>query len=171
VKILHRLLGVITFKTPVYREIIEEANFWKETAVFMVVSALASSLSFTRLNGFTVQSVTRLIIPLINWVLFGYLCAFFMRIIYKASVSATGIMKIYSYAQIYGIFGLLLTMWAGKSPLGLLIGDAFLVLSLIAEFIGVREASQTSPGRTLVIFCLSFLVLIPFTLISTLIFA
>jgi hypothetical protein len=163
-KIVQRLFGIVTFKSVTYREIIENVNIWREPIFFIAFTALINSLSSVLDNGFTPQSIMQLTAPFISWILLGYLCSFFMKKIYKLDVPATNIMKIDGYVRLFPFLGMLLLGWNRTHPshslvnfLLSLFGFALAFLFYFANVIGVREASQASTGRAVLIFSLSFL--------------
>jgi hypothetical protein len=167
-KILQRLFGVVMLKPDVYREIIENASLWKESAIFIVFAALVNGYSVTWTTSLSSQIIVRSTTPFISWFLFGYLCTFFLKTIYQVNISAKGVMKIYGYVQIFSLVRLLLINWKATDPLTNLLvsmlGYALVILFYIANVIGVREASQVSTGKALVVFFLSFLIILVFSI-------
>ena len=157
--IFRRLLGVVLFRSTTYKEIAESANLWAESALLVISLAVANSLAYTLLNGPTSQSVLRLISPPINWALFGYLSTFLIRKLFNAEMPVTRILNVYAYALVPGALGLLLfTMARGVSgSWGAWIVLLLTWLTIIAAIIGIREASQITTLRAILIFAISFI--------------
>jgi len=153
-RILQNLVGVATYKPAVYREISESADLWKESVPLVALSAVLSGLADILQHGFSAQNVVRFIFPLLGWVLFCSMCAFFAKRFYKADIPLIKFLRVYSYTQLITSLGLIATTNLATRWLGFII----ILLAIPSAVIGIREASQLSTGKATLIFVLSIVV-------------
>lgn len=168
--ILRRLIGVMTFRLPTYREIAESSRLQWDSVLLVIALAVANGLAYAALHGPSFPAATRLIYPLLAWSLYGYLGSFVIRVLFKSDASAIRILNIFGYAQVAGALGVLLTTLfggdAGASMLGMariLISALSLVLllvTIVATILGFHEAGHMTRLQAVIVFLVCFAVVL-----------
>lgn len=147
---MNRLLGVITLKAPVYKEIAEDQNATTTAAIIVVVmaifggilAALAMSLVGAGLpadapaGSPTGMAISTIINTIISWLIGSTVFAFVANAL-GGRTNIGEMLRVFGYTQIFQVLNII-------PCLGTI---AALVLSVIGAIIGIREASGFSTGK------------------------
>ena len=157
---LERILGVITLKTPIYRQIADDKTATTQAAMIVVIVTLiqgfctglvkstASGVSVDLLGGLA-QAVSNLVLGLIGWVVSAWLLAMIAKAL-GGKTDTSEMLRVTGFVQVFGLTGIL-NLAALISPVLIcvtsIISIVVLILSLIGYTIGVREAAEFSTGK------------------------
>jgi hypothetical protein len=155
-----RLMGIVTFKAPVYREVAEDKSATTTAAIIVVVMAALGGFSANLFDGegniFFVAALTSAVlsifIQLLNWGVSSWVLAkvagmFGGKTDTNEMLRITGFVQIFTAVNLIGLLvGISVTLACIVSPLYLV---AF-VLVIIGNLIGVREAAEFSTGNAIV---------------------
>jgi hypothetical protein len=158
-----RIMGVITLKTPVYREIADDKTATGQAATVLIIVTLISSF-FTGLvvvsNGTVhaslgdaiVRAIVGLIIGLIAWVFTAWVLSFVAGLLDgKTNTSemlrVTGFVQVFSLVNVLTILGLISPALICVTSL---VGFVVAILSLVGYIIGVREAAEFTTAKAII---------------------
>lgn len=147
---MERLLGVITLKAPVYKEIAEDQNATTTAAIIVVVMAIfggilaAIALGLAGAGvpaGASVASpirvaVSTVINTIIGWLIGSAVFAFVANAL-GGRTNTGEMLRVFGYTQIFQVLNIIPCLGA----------IAALVLSVIGAIIGIREAGGFSTGK------------------------
>lgn len=166
--VFERLLGVITLKAPIYREIAEDHSATLQAAIIVVVVALivgaitalgasnATLASVTNAAGVASQppvknpvggAVVMVIDELLIWIVGSFFIAGVARGYFHGSTDTGEILRIFGYTR---IFQILLILGVFGSPVAAVVSIAGMALSIIGTVIGVREAASFDTGKAVI---------------------
>ncbi len=161
---VNRLLGVITLKPPVYREIAEDKNATGQAAAIVIIMALisgivgaailaafGSALPVGTATGSPIGSAVRTIITaIISWLIGGWLIAFVATTFFGGKTDTGEMLRVFGFTQIFQIIAII-------PCIGWLVA---LVLSLIGAVIGIREAAEFDNTKAILTAVVAFVVLL-----------
>lgn len=149
---MDRLMGVLTLKSPVYKQIAEDKSATTTAGIIVVVvsliagvlsavflSSFASSLpAGTPVPSFLGSVVRSLLSAILGWLVGSWVIAFIAKML--GGKTDTGeMLRVFGFTQIFGLLAIV--------PIcGAIVG---LVLSIIAAVIGIREAAEFSTGKAI----------------------
>jgi hypothetical protein len=157
---MDRLMGVITLKAPVYRQIAEDTTATTQAAIIVVVVSLISGFfgglvtgeGGVSIVGAIVGTILGVIFGLIAWVVSAWILQFVAKML--GGKTDTGeMLRVTGFVQIFGIVSVLEILVAFSTALSCITGLVSLVvgiLSLIGYVIGVREAAEFSTGNAII---------------------
>ena len=160
---MERLMGVLTLKAPVYKQIAEDKSATTMAAIIVVVvallsgvlsvvflSAAASSLPpGTPVPSFLGSVVRALLSAILGWLVGSWVIGFVANML--GGKTDTGeMLRVFGFAQIFGLLAIVPVCG----------GLVALVLSLIAAVIGVREAGGFSTGKAILTCVIAFVALL-----------
>src|SRR5437660_243965 len=141
--ITNRLMGVITYKAPVYREIADDRTATGQAATILIVVALIVGLGQGALRGganagttIIGSAIANVIGALIGWYIVSWVLAWVSKQFFQGKTDTGEMLRVTGYAYVFNIIGII-------SILGLVA----LILYLIAFVIGIREAAEVSTGQ------------------------
>ena len=159
---LDRIMGVITLKAPVYREIADDQTATGQAATLLIIVTLIQSFfsglvvvtagtAHVSLGGGIVKAIVGLIFGLIAWVFTAWVLSFVAGALGgKTSTGemlrVTGFVQIFSLVNVLAILGLIspsLTCVTG------LLSFVVAIMSLVGYIIGVREAAEFTTGKAI----------------------
>lgn len=162
---MDRIMGVITLKAPVYRQIAEDANATTPAAIITAVVALisgffggavtfdtAAQTSSFNLMGGVIFAIITVILALIGWFVAGWVLAFVSKM-FGGKTNTQEMLRVTGYVNIFGLVGILNILVLLTPILGCitgLIGLVAAILKLIGYIIGVREAAEFSTGNAVI---------------------
>jgi hypothetical protein len=147
-----RIIGVLTLKPAVYREIADDTNATLTAGIIVAIVAL-----FVGLAGGIVTAVTRelntgqallvgsisaiiqVIASMLGWTLGGFLNAFVATKLFNGDTDTGEMMRVFGFASIFQVIGVI-------PIIGGLIGA---ILSIIGNVIGIREAAEFTTGKAI----------------------
>lgn len=162
---MDRIMGVITLKAPVYKQIAEDAAATTPAAIIVVVAMLVkgffaglvnvdASTGATSVNvvGAIVAAIVAIILGLIGWVVAAWVLQlvagwFGGKTNTGEMLRVTGYVEVFSFVAILDVLSL-----AGTALLCVtgIIGFVVGILKLIGYVIGVREAGEFSTGKAVI---------------------
>lgn len=161
---MERLMGVLTLKAPVYKQIAEDKSATTTAAIIVVVmalltavigaitlSVLGSSLPADTPHPSLVGSIVRtLLTAILGWLAGSWVIAFVAKTFFGGKTNTGEMLRVFGFTQIFSILGIV-------PVCGTL---AALVLSLIAAVIGIREAAEFSTGKAILTGVVAFIALL-----------
>jgi hypothetical protein len=162
---LDRIMGVLTLKAPVYRQIADDKTATSQAAIILVIALVIrgffSGLVTVDPNtgtigasvvGAVVGMIATVIIGLIAWVVVAWVLQFVAKLFNGKTdtgemLRVTGYVEVFSLVSILSILALFGTAFA--CVVGL-IGLVVAILKLIGYIIGVREAAEFSTGNAII---------------------
>lgn len=155
---IDRIIGVLTLKAPVYREIADDAGATSEAAMIFIICTVINGF-FTRLvvdSQFhilraVIGAVWGVVIGLIGWVVTSWVLSFVANALGgKTSLGemlrVTGYVSVFSLVAVVNIFSLVGALGCITG----LISFVVAILSLIGYLIGIREAAEFDTGRAVI---------------------
>lgn len=168
---IQRLLGVITFKAPVYREIADDTTATKTAAAIVVVTSFITGF-FSQLFPGLIGGVLAVVTNLIFWVIIAWILSTVAGLMGGKTntgemLRVTGFTSIFLILGIFNVFtslgdaamyAVIVLMWGAN------------ILSIIGNVIGVREAAEFSTGKAIATSIAGGVVNLILTLIASAIF-
>jgi hypothetical protein len=131
--LMNRLMGIVTFKAPVYKEIAEDKTATQMAAIIVIVVAvivgLISGLFAGR--GFIIVLLTALLGQIVGWLIGSWLLAFIAKTFFQGDTDTGEMLRVTGFTAIFRILGII-------PVIGGLIGG---ILQIIANIIAIREAA------------------------------
>lgn len=162
---MDRIMGVLTLKAPVYRQIAEDPAATRTAAIIVVIVSLINGFStgFVRLDpntgafttnflGAIVGAVVIGALGLLAWVVASWILAFVAKL-FGGKTDMQEMMRVVGYVAIFSLVSVLLLLVAFIPFLGCLVGIMALILAIlqiIGFFVGVREAAEVSTGKAII---------------------
>ncbi len=131
--LVNRLIGIITFKTPVYKEVAEDKTATSMAAIIVVVVAvlvglISGLISSGRSLVYTLAYT--IIVQLIGWAIGSWLLAFIAKQFFHGDTDTGEMLRVTGHTSIFQILGVI--------PFLGIIGS---ILQAVANVIGIREAA------------------------------
>lgn len=153
---MDRIMGVLTLKAPVYRQIAEDKNATTTAGIIVVVMSviggiLAGVIESTMVpNGSFLGALIRVILAtLIGWGIGSFVLGIVANML--GGKTDTGeMLRVFGYTQIFQVLNIIPFCGA----------FAAFILSIIAAVIGIREAAEVSTGKAIVVGIVGFIVLV-----------
>jgi hypothetical protein len=162
---MDRILGVITLKAPVYRQIADDANATTPAAIITAVVALISGFfggavaidqtlqtSSFNVTGGVILAIITVIFALIGWFISAWVLAFVSRW-FGGKTNTMEMLRVTGFVNIFGLVSILSILALIAPALGCIvgiIGFVAAILRLIGYIIGVREAAEFSTGNAII---------------------
>ena len=175
--LIGRLVGVLTLRARVYREIADDTTATGQAAIIVVVmsliagalgAAVAGPASSIIPQGFAPAAispvrafVTTLFTVILGWLFVSWVFAFVSRMVFRGRTNTLEMARVFGFTQIFQTLNVI-------PVVGWLVG---LVLSVIGAIIGIREASKFDTGKAILTGIVGFVVLLVIRFILTLVFA
>ncbi len=136
-----RLMGVATFKAPVYKEIAHDASAIQPAALIVIAVAIISGLVSGLLGqgGILLTLVTIALGVLLGWLINSWLTAFVAKTFFKGDTNTSEMLRVQGHAYIFQILGII-------PVIGSL---AAAVLGIIANVLAIREASGLDTTKSI----------------------
>jgi hypothetical protein len=143
---MDRIMGVITLKAPVYRDIANDPNATPQARNVVIIVAILAAV----FNGATglifgggllsglVLAVVGLISVLIAWYVGAWALAFSAKTFFKANTETQNMLRVTGFTSVFQVVTYVLGLIPCVGALAALIGS---ILQIIGNIIGVREAS------------------------------
>jgi hypothetical protein len=156
-----RLIGVVTFKAPVYREIADDTTATGPAALIVVVVAaivgiLGGIISGQSGGGIVANTITVIIAQLIGWVVGAWLLGFVAKQFFQGKTDTSEMLRITGYTSIFQIVGII--------PVIGIIGG---ILQIVANVIGIREAAEFDTTKAILTAVIAGVIVLIVTLIIT----
>jgi hypothetical protein len=161
---LDRIMGVITLKAPIYRQIADDQTATSQAAIIVVIAMLvrgffsglfkasADGTFGVSVVGAIVGAIVILILGLVGWWVAAWVLQFVAGM-FGGKTNTGEMLRVTGYVQVFSLVAVL-NILALISPALLcivgLIGLIVLVLSIIGYVIGVREAAEFSTTNAII---------------------
>lgn len=162
---MDRIMGVITLKAPVYRQIADDPAATKTAAIIVAIISIVRGFSegLIKLDPNTglfstdfVRGVIGAVVigalGFIGWAVGSWILAFVAKML-GGKTNTQEMMRVTGYVAVFGIVSVLILLVAFLPVLGCLVGlMSFIIgiLSIIGYVIGVREAAEFSTGKAII---------------------
>ncbi len=163
-----RLIGVITLRAPVYREIAHDTNGTMQAAIVVVVVALVvgaiaaygANLQLFGASGAGVpgapaesskplaRGIVMVIQELLIWGAASYVIAAVAKNMFRGKTDTGEMLRVFGFSR---VFQILLVLGVFNTTLAAIVSIAGLVLSIIGSVIGIREATGFTTGKAAII--------------------
>lgn len=156
--LMNRLIGIITFKAPVYQEIAKDPTATTPALLIVIVVAVVSGL-ITGLGGqyFLAVVLTAIVSQVLAWVVGAWVLSFVGKLLFKGAATTSDMMRINGFTTIFQILTII--------PVVGIIGS---LLQIVANVLGVREAAGMTTGKAVVTAIIAgIVVIILATLVAT----
>jgi hypothetical protein len=163
-KMIDRIMGVITLKAPVYREIADDATGTPQAAMVLVVATLIaqffsgliarSSTGAVEISiiGAFISAILGLVVGLVAWVFTAWVLATVAKML-DGKTDTGEMLRVTGYVRVFSLISIINIFQVISPALGCvttLISFAVAVLSLIGYVIGVREAAEFTTGKAII---------------------
>ncbi len=153
--LMQRLVGVVTLKAPIYKEIAEDPSATTPAAVITVVMALVSGLGTMLITGSGVMSlVSSILSALVGWVVSAFVAGFVAQRL-GGKTSTAEMLRVLGHNNIFQVLNLI-------PCIGTI---AALILGAIAFVIAVREAAEFDTQKAVITALITFVVIFLVTLL------
>jgi hypothetical protein len=143
---VNRLIGIVTLKAPVYKEVAEDQSATNSAAIVVVVAAIVQALGLILGGADAVSSLlTQIVGGLLGWLIGSWVIALVAKML-GGDTNTGEMLRVGGFVRVFGVVGILALVPA----VGAIIGFVVLVLNLIGSVIGVREAAGFSTGKAIV---------------------
>ena len=160
---LERIIGVITLKAPIYRQIADDQTATPQALSIVVVASLVrgffenlvkitNGTTHASVLGAIVGAIGALIIGLVAWVFTAWVLAFVAKTL-GGKTDTSEMLRVTGYVNVFSLVGVLNIFLLISPALSCITGLISLVvgiLSLIGYVIGVREAAEFSTGNAII---------------------
>jgi hypothetical protein len=144
---MDRLMGILTFKAPVYKEVAEDRTATGTAAMIVIAVAIVVGIVTGILtNGASVglivgAIVSSIIVTPIAWFINAWLLAFVAKSFFQGDTDTGEMLRVTGYAAIFRL----------ASIIPIIGGLIALVLGIIANVIGIREAANVDNTKAILI--------------------
>ncbi|MFL5732057.1 MAG: YIP1 family protein [Chloroflexia bacterium] len=155
-----RLIGILTFKAPIYREVAEDPAATQQALIVVVVSAILSALLYGGSTAATggrypiFNALGALFGTLIGWAIGAWFLSFVATKFFNGRTNFQEMLRVTGYVAVFDIL-------FGIPIIGFLAG----ILHLVGIVIGIREAAEITTTQavgvgiiTVVLLCVVLLV-------------
>lgn len=155
---MDRIMGVLTLKAPVYREIAEDANATTPAGIIVAVVALIAGFSQglygNQLNFVSaiIAAIATVVFGLIAWFVGSWVLSFVAGW-FGGKTNLQEMLRVTGFVEVFGIVAVLYLLAALLPVLGCLAGLVLLIISIlriIGYVIGVREAAEFTTGKAII---------------------
>ncbi len=162
---MDRIMGVIQLKTPVYRQIADDATATSQAGMIVVVVTLIAGFfqglvsldlrtgtTSVSIVGAIVGAIVGLILGLIGWYVGAWILAFVAKQ-FGGKTDTNEMLRVTGFVHVFNLVGVLSVLTLITPALGCitgLVGFVAAILRLIGYVIGVREAGEFSTGNAVI---------------------
>ena len=167
-KLMDRIMGVITLKAPMYREIADDTTATSQAAIIVAIVSLLGGIGagLTRARGDFGQAIlvaiVTILLAFIGWAVSSWVLAFVAG--WFGGKTNTGeMLRVTGYVDVFYILNALLIAVAFLPVLVCIVAPILLIvaiLRLIGFVIGVREAAEFTTGKAIVTAIVAIIVLL-----------
>ena len=162
---LDRIMGVITLKAPVYRQIADDKTATMQAATVLVIATLISGFfgglvsinaqtgtTAVSIGGAVLGAIIGVILALIGWVISSWVLQFVAKALGGKTdlgemLRVTGFVEVFS---LVGVLNILILAGTALSCVVGLVGFVAAILKFIGYLIGVREAAEFSTTNAII---------------------
>jgi len=161
-----RIIGVLTLKAPIYKEIAEDTNATSEAAMIFIVCTILNGF-FTRLvvdgQFHIVRAVIGanwgVVIGMIGWVVTAWVLSFVTKAL-EGKTDFGEMLRVTGYVSVFSLIGVIniFSAFGALACITGLISFAVAILNLIGYLIGIREAAEFDTGKAIITAILAVIV-------------
>lgn len=159
-----RIMGVITLKSPVYKQIAEDQTATTTAAIIVVIATLVSGFfqglvqvaadgtSAVSVGAAVIGAIVAVIVGLLGWALSAWVLAFVAQKL-GGKTNTGEMLRVTGFVHVFNFVAILTILGAITPALLCVVGLVSLVvaiLRLIGYVIGVREAAEFSTGNAVI---------------------
>jgi hypothetical protein len=161
--ITDRIMGILTFKAPTYREVAEDPKATGEAATIVIVMAILSAIlswAITSARGVSAGSpigsaVGSLLGTLIGWLVGAWLLAWVSKTFFQGRTNTSEMLRVTGYIAVFDIVQVI-------PIIGPFIAG---ILHLIGYIIGIREAAEVTTSQAIGIAIIVVVILLAIALV------
>jgi hypothetical protein len=162
---LDRIMGVITLKAPIYRQIADDKTATMQAAMVLVIVTLISGFfgglvsvnaqtgaTAVSIGGAVLGAILGVILALIGWVVSSWVLQFVAKML-GGKTDLGEMLRVTGFVEVFSIVGVLNILALAGTALSCVVGLIGLVvgiLKLIGYVIGVREAAEVSTTNAII---------------------
>lgn len=155
---MNRIMGVITLKAPIYRQIAEDPAATTPAAIIVAVVSLIAGFSqglFSSQANFVsaiISAIVAVVLAFIGWFVGSWLLAFVSKW-FGGKTTTQEMLRVTGYVEVFNIVTAILIVAAFLPVLACIAAPLLFVvaiLRLIGFVIGVREAAEFSTGKAII---------------------
>ena len=161
--LVNRLIGIVTFKAPVYKEVAEDKTATSMAAIIVVVVAVLVGLISGLLNsgrGIGYTLIYTIAAQLIGWAIGSWLLAFIAKQFFHGDTDVNEMLRVTGYTSIFQILGII--------PILGIVGS---LLQAVANVIGIREAASFDTTKAILTVVIEWVIIFIITSIIAIIVA
>ncbi len=167
-----RIIGAFTFRSGVYAEVEEDANFTRTAWILVAVVAFLNqigSFASSELVNWVVGAVVGTIFALIAFAVGALVINWVGRAVYKADVTFDELVRTLGLAYVWQVVGVLGVLSAFSTALSCVLAPVMVIaaiLLIVAWFIAAKEALDLDWVKTIITVILGWLSLVIITAIA-----
>jgi hypothetical protein len=167
-----RIIGAFTFRSGVYAEVEEDANFTRTAWILVAVVAFLNqigSFASSELVNWVVGAVVGTIFALIAFAVGALIINWVGRGVYKADVTFDELVRTLGLAYVWQVVGVLGVLSAFSTALTCLLAPVMIIaaiLLIVAWFIAAKEALDLDWVKTIITVILGWITLIVITAVA-----
>lgn len=163
---MNRIMGILTLKAPVYRQIAEDANATQPAGIIVAVIALLAGFARGLVNidpstgqamapnfvAAIIAAVLAVVFALIGWFVSAWVLAFVAKW-FGGKTNTQEMLRVTGFVEIFSIVGVLAALALITPVLACiagLVGFVVAILKLVGYIIGVREAAEFTTGNAVI---------------------
>jgi hypothetical protein len=160
---MDRIMGVITLKAPIYRQIADDQTATGQAAIIVVIATLVAGFfrGLVRTEGGVtalsfgaaiIGAIVLVVIGLIGWGVGAWVLAFVAKW-FGGKTNTMEMLRVTGYVHVFDFVSVVVVLALASSLFLCLVGlIAFIaaILRLIGYVIGVREAAEFSTGNAII---------------------
>lgn len=144
--LMQRVMGVITLKAPVYKNIAEDPNALPQARNVVIIVAILAAIfngaAGVIFNGGLLSGIVLAVIGilsvLISWFVGAWALAFVAKSFFKGQTETANMLRVTGFTSVFAIVTYVLGLIPCVGAIGALIGS---VLQILGNIIGIREAA------------------------------
>ncbi len=169
--IVDRIMGVVTLKAPVYREIADDTTATGQAAAIVVIVAIVLGVVGALLGqavanipglpsapgtapdaaatGFSIGAlIFSVLMTLLGWLIGGWLVSFVATTFFGGKTNPGEMLRVFGFTRIFSLLGVI-------PVIGTIIGA---ILGLVGTVIGIREAAEFDTGKAILTGIVAFII-------------
>jgi hypothetical protein len=155
-----RLMGIVTLKAPVYKEVAEDPSATQTAAIIVVITAAIGGFTVKIFDGqggvflvaALVSAVFSVIFQLLNWGVSAWILAKVAGM-FGGKTDTNEMLRVTGFTQIFTLVNLVSLLAGISVALACVASPLYIigfVLVIIGNVIGVREAGEFSTGNAII---------------------
>ncbi len=156
---MDRLMGVVTFKAPIYREIAEDPSAMQPAAIIVVAISVISGLLGGLIGGNLISTLLSTVVAaLLGWVIGAFLTSVIANAV-GGKTNPQEMLRISGYTQVFQVLAFIPCVGTIAS----------LVLGIIANVLAIREAAEVDNTKAIIVAVLVALAVFAIATVVTLV--